>query len=177
VKWLENIFCAKHNQKRPGIRKGGSITQNRLSQTFFFFGGGTAFVRQAFYHWVTPPALFALVILEMGAGLAFCLGQSGPSIFMLSVPGTTGMCHHAKIFPLRWGSCKHFCLGWTGTLIFLTLVSHVAREDRCIPLCWIEVSQTFCPGWSWTKILPISASHVARITGVSYQHSAKSNIF
>jgi hypothetical protein len=39
-----------------------------------------------------------------------------------------------------------------------------------------RVSQTVCPGWLWTAILLISASWVVRITGMSHQHPAHTEV-
>jgi hypothetical protein len=78
------------------------------------------------------PALFALVILEVG--LAFCLGWPGPwSYYFLSfLPKLEWQAHTTmpSFFLLRWGSCKLFGLGWPWTMILLILASQVAGMTR-----------------------------------------------
>jgi hypothetical protein len=60
----------------------------------------------------------------------------------------------------------------TGTIILLISASHVACDDRCMPLWpgidWNGISQTIYPRWLQTVVLPISASQVARITSMSH---------
>jgi hypothetical protein len=68
---------------------------------------------------------------------------------MLStIAGMTGRCHHTQIFSTEMEFCRHFCQAWPGSVILLILSSHIACDDRCVPLCpaigWDRVSQMFC---------------------------------
>jgi hypothetical protein len=82
----------------------------------------------------------------------------------------------SRFFPLKWCLTNVFWLGWPGATIVSILPSHVAWDDRHMPLCpatdWIESRKLFSLGWPCTAILLIPASQVARITSVSQWHLA-----
>jgi hypothetical protein len=91
-----------------------------LSLTTFFFlfvclYSGLRLTRQELYCWSHIPALFALVILELG--LTFCPGQPEPqsSHFILSL-------QHTQIFSIEMCSQKLFSF-------------YIAWDDRQEPLC------------------------------------------
>jgi hypothetical protein len=78
-----------------------------------FWTQGFTLPRQALYHLVTPPALFSLVILEMGS--CFLPREAGTVIchlFMLpALAGISGTNHHAQLFLVEMGSCELFLPG------------------------------------------------------------------
>jgi hypothetical protein len=80
--------------------------------------------------WGTPPALFALVILELGSCFLFRPWSSYCRVS--AVTGMTGMHHHAQLLPLRWGLAN--CPELLGTVILPILASCVAWGDRGTPL-------------------------------------------
>jgi hypothetical protein len=67
-----------------------------------------------------PPAIFALVILEIGSH--FLLRPAWTSILFYS-PTTvrlTGTCHHTQLFSCCDGGLVNiFCLDWPGTMVLL----------------------------------------------------------
>jgi hypothetical protein len=65
--------------------------------------------RKALYHLSITPALFALLVLEIGLG--FCPGQPGPQSLYFKLPTVTGMtgpCYHTYFFSVEMGSHKVF---------------------------------------------------------------------
>jgi hypothetical protein len=123
--------------------------------------------------WATPPALSALVILEIGSH--FLTRTSWTSILLFYTfhsswdDRCTPIC--PAFFP-RYGVLQtFFCLGWLGFMILPISVS-CSCDDRCTLLCpafgWDGIAWTFCPRW----ILPVSAYQVARVADVSHQSTA-----
>jgi hypothetical protein len=71
-----------------------------------------------------PPALFALVIFQIGSH-GFCPASNyDPPIYASYIAGITGTPPHSA-YLLRWGLIN-FCPSWSLTLIFLISTSQVA---------------------------------------------------
>jgi hypothetical protein len=121
--------------------------------------------------WAMPPALLALVILELGS----CHCPSWPALqssyFTLPTLAriTSTHCH-------TWLTHRVLKIVWLGTLILPISASWLAWDDRCTPLRpaigWDGFQVLFALACLQLQCLLILASLVARITGVSHQHLA-----
>jgi hypothetical protein len=79
--------------------------------------------------WARPPALFALVILEIG--LTFCPGWPGrwaPYFILSEVTGMTGILYYLQLFPTEMESHSFFCPVRLGTSIPPILTSGIAGK-------------------------------------------------
>jgi hypothetical protein len=125
--------------------------------------------------WAIPPALFALVILEVRAH--FLPRQTWTTILLFAYHLTwmTGVWHHTQHFSFEMGSWEYFFTK-AGLDCDPILCLPLWLDDRCaLPtpsyrFKWGRgVSQTPFPDWLQTSILPIFLSPVTRITNWSHQ--------
>jgi hypothetical protein len=123
--------------------------------------------------WATPPALSALIILEVDSRF-FAQGSLDQDLPTYASQQRWGdRCTPPPPNFFHWdGILLTFCPVWPVTSILPISVSYVAWDNRCIQLHRNGVLWTPCPGWPQTAILPISVSQIVMISGISHQHPA-----
>jgi hypothetical protein len=110
-------------------RNVSKSSETRSDLVFFFFllwavlelNLGFALARQAFYHLRHTPALFTVVILEIGSCFLPRLAKTVILLFYTSSHSWDDrhVPPHPAFFLLRWGSQELSCLDWAGMVIFL----------------------------------------------------------
>jgi hypothetical protein len=65
--------------------------------TYWSLNSGPVLARQALYHLTTPPALFALVIFQIGSQIYETGLDWNPFIYVSYVAGVAGMCNHFQL--------------------------------------------------------------------------------
>jgi hypothetical protein len=141
------------------------------------------FTRQALYTLLLKPHLQLILLLLVCRVSLFCTSWPGlwSSYFKLTnIARMTGAHHYGQLFfpEMEVLQTFLFCLGWHEFVILQISDYHIAKGDKCTPLClligWdgISLIYLFDPGWPETVILSISASQITRIIGVGHQYQA-----
>jgi hypothetical protein len=66
-----------------------------------------------------PPAVFALVIFEIGFYVYAWAGLDLNPMYASQVAGMTSMCHYTRLLLVEMGSLERFCLACPGTVVLL----------------------------------------------------------
>jgi hypothetical protein len=125
--------------------------------------------------WVMPPAIYTLVIFQIGSYFTWWWPRTQLSYFMLST--VTGITTSSS-FPLRW-NLKNFFQCWSGTVIVPISAFWVTGKTAACHYTqiFIEVgshklfAQAGLELWSkW------SVSKLSKLTGMSHQHQINLSI-